>query len=406
MGLLARAVAETKAADPLALWAEIARAGRTSKAGPTINLESAFQVSALFGCLLVLSRGVAQVPFKLFQEQTVDGLRKIEPAREHPLYDLVATQPNDWSTSFEFRETMTIHAALGDAYAFKNVVRGELLELILLNPGKVKPVQNADWSITYEVTGSDGQTKPFAQEAIWHVRGPSWNGFSGMQILSVARDALGLSIALNDSLAGLHANGVRSSGVYSVDGNLSAEAHAKLVAWLKREAAASPGAPMVLDRSAKWLQTAMTSVDAQHAEMRRMQIEEVCRFLGVSPHKVYSSDKTSTYASAEQFNIQHVVDTLGPWYARIEQSADVNLLTKKERAQGYYHKFIAAGLLRGAAKDRGEYYAKALGSGGSQGWMTPDEVRALEELNPMGGEAAKLPAPSNKQPDPAGPSKP
>jgi HK97 family phage portal protein len=141
----------------------------------------------------------------------------------------------------------------------------------------------------------------------------------------------------------------------------------------------------------------MTSVDAQHAEMRKQQIEEVCRFVGVHPFKVGYSDKAATYASAEQFSIQHVVDTMGPWYARIEQSADLHLLTKKERAQGYYFRFNANGLLRGAVKDRGDYYAKALGSGGHPGWMTPDEVRALEEMNPMGGEAAKLPAPANQQ---------
>jgi phage portal protein BeeE len=59
--------------------------------------------------------------------------------------------------------------------------------------------------------------------------------------------------------------------------------------------------------------------------------------------------------------------------------------------------------MRASAKDRAEYYAKALGSGGSPGWMTPDEVRALEEMNPMGGEAAKLPPGSSAQP-PAAPA--
>ena len=141
----------------------------------------------------------------------------------------------------------------------------------------------------------------------------------------------------------------------------------------------------------------MTSVDAQHLEMRKHQIEEVCRYMRVHPHKVYSTDKTSTYASAEQFAIQHVVDTLGPWYARIEQSADKHLLTKKERRDGYYFKFNANGLLRGSTKDRSDYFAKALGAGGHPGWMTPDQVRELEEMNPMGGDAAKLPPSSAQQ---------
>ena len=153
---------------------------------------------------------------------------------------------------------------------------------------------------------------------------------------------------------------------------------------------------MILDRGAKWVTTSMTGLDAQHLETRKHQIEEVCRFMGVMPIMIGYSDKATTYASAEQMFLAHVVHTLSPWYARIEQSADVNLLTERERSSGLYFKFVAAGLLRGAAKDRAEYYARALGSGGHAAWMTPDEVRSLEELNPMGGDAGNLPPPASQ----------
>lgn len=400
MGLLARAFSERKS-DPLEVWAELLRAGRTSKAGPTVTLDNAFKVAALYACLKVLSQGVAQVPFKLFREHKVGELNKIEPAREHPLYDLVTSQPNDWTTSFELRETLTIHAALGNAYVFKNkVTGGRIAELILLNPGRVKKIQRDDYSIVYEVTGSDGKKETFSADQIWHVRGPSWDGLLGVEVLNIAREALGLSIALEESHAGLHKNGVHTSGVYSVDGVLSPEQHKKLVDWLKNQAAVDPGAPMVLDRQAKWVSTTMTGVDAQHLETRKNQVVEVCRFVGVSPLMVYESDKATTYASAEQMFLAHVIHTLAPWYSRIEQSADVSLLSKAERNDGYYFKFIAAGLLRGASKDRAEYYAKALGSGGHPGWLSPDEVRMLEEMNPMGGDAAKLP-PGSSAPDAA-----
>ena len=391
MGLFAR-VLERKS-DSLDIWAELLRAGRKSKAGPTVTLDAALKVATLYACLRVLSQGVAQVPFKLFREQTSDGLKKIEPARDHPHYDLVTTQPNDWTTSFEFRETLTIHAALGNAYAFKNYVRGNVVELILLQPGRVKKVQNDDYSVVYEVTGKSGAVQTFPANVIWHVRGPSWDGLLGVEVLTLAREALGLSIATEDSHAALHAKGVRPSGTYTVDGTLDKAQYKGLKDWIIAEMAGAEnaGIPMIIDRGAKWISGAMTGVDAQHLETRKMQIAEVCRFVGVSPLMVYESDKATTYASAEQMFLAHVIHTLAPWYARIEQSADVNLLTKKERADGYYFKFIAAGLLRGASKDRGEYFAKALGSGGSPGWMTPDEVRALEELNPMGGEAATLP---------------
>lgn len=400
MGLLARGL-ERKGYDTLDLFREI-YGGKASKTGQVINLESAFKVSVAFACLKVLSQGGAQVPFKLFRETEVAGLTNIKPAKDHALYDLVATAPNDWTTSFDFRETLILHAALGNAYVFKNKVGGRIVELILLDPSKVKKDQRADWSIIYKVTGISGAVQEFPAEAIWHVKGPSWNGVLGMEVLSLARDALGLAIATEESHASLHKKGVRPSGTYSVDGNLSPQQYKDLKAWIDKEMAGAEnaGSALILDRGAKWFAQSMSGLDAQHLETRKFQIEEVCRFFGVMPIMVGYSDKAATYASAEQMFLAHVVHTLSPWYARVENSADVNLLTKQERKQGLYFKFVAAGLLRGAAKDRAEYYAKALGSGGSPAWMTQDEVRGLEELNPFGGAASALPVTTNAPPAP------
>jgi HK97 family phage portal protein len=261
----------------------------------------------------------------------------------------------------------------------------------------VEKVQRKDFSIIYKVTGESGAVQEFPAEAIWHVRGPSWDGVLGLDTLKLVREALGLAIATEETHARLHEKGVRTTGTYSVDGPLGKEQYQQLKAWLIKEAAGAEnaGAPMILDRGAKWLSQQMTGLDAQHLETRRFQIEEVCRGMDVMPIMVGYSDKAQTYASAEQMFLAHVIHTLMPWYARIEQSADVNLLTAKEREQGLYFKFIATGLLRGSAKDRSEYFAKALGAGGSPPWMTQDEVRSLEELNPFGGTAAELPITTN-----------
>ena len=400
MGFLTRGLVERKS-DPLAIWAEMLRKGRASKAGATINLQNALKVSVAFACMRKLSQGCAQIPFKLYRSTEVNGMESIQPARDHPLYDLMSVKPNDWTTSYEFRETLVLHAALGNAYAFKNrIAGGKIAELILLDPSRVEEEQKSDYSIVYKVTGKSGAVQTFPAEAIWHVRGPSWDGVMGMDVLSLAREALGLAIATEETHSKLHAKGVQPSGTYSVDGSLDATQYAQLKAWIEKEfvGAENSGAPMILDRGAKWLQQSMSGLDAQHLETRKFQIEEVCRFFDVMPIMVGYSDKATTYASAEQMFLAHVVHTLSPWYARIEQSADVNLLTEKERASGLYFKFVPAGLLRGAAKDRSEYFAKALGAGGGPAWMTQDEVRALEELNPFGGEASSLPPRSGTPP--------
>ena len=408
MGFLSRVVAEQKGASTVwERWIEMMDLGSKSKAGPSVNLQAAFRVSAALACMRAISQGCAQVPFKLIRDYEEAGLARKRAARDHVLYDLVTAKPNSWQTAFEFRETQALHACMGNSYAYKGKYRGKVAELILLDPARVKPVQHADWSITYKVTGRDGVTEELAQDQIWHVRGPSWDGFMGLDTLAMAREAMGLSIALEQSQANLHANGVRPTGVYSVDGNLDEGQYDKLNAWIKKEAAAGGGGTLILDRGAKWLSQTMTGVDAQHKEIRDQQVEEVCRFFGILPTVIgFTGDKANTYASAEAMFAAHRVQTLAPWWTRIQESADINLLTDDERKQGYYFKHIASGLLLATAKDQGEVFAKALGSGGSPAWMTQDEVRELLELDPFGGEAAKLPprvAAPARAPAPANP---
>jgi len=408
MGFLSRVVAEQKGASTVwEQWVKLMDGGAKSKAGPSVNLQAAFRVSAALACMRAISQGCAQVPFKLMRDYDEAGLARKRAARDHVLYDLVTAKPNSWQSAFEFRETQALHACMGNSYAYKGKYRGKVAELILLDPARVKPVQHADWSITYKVTGRDGVTEELAQDQIWHVRGPSWDGFMGLDTLSMAREAMGLSIALEQSQANLHANGVRPTGVYSVDGSLDERQYDKLNAWIKKEAAAGGGGTLILDRGAKWLSQTMTGVDAQHKEIRDQQVEEVCRFFGILPTVIgFTGDKANTYASAEAMFAAHRVQTLAPWWTRIQESADINLLRDDERKQGYYFKHIASGLLLATAKDQGEVFAKALGSGGSPAWMTQDEVRELLELDPFGGEAAKLPprvAAPARAPAPANP---
>lgn len=399
MGMLARAVERKSGGGVYERWLELLGTTRKSKAGPTVDLKSAFRVSAAFACMREISQGLAQVPLKLMQDYEDGGLSRKRVARDHAVYDLLAAKPNSWQTAFEFMETLGLHASLGNGYVFLNAYRGELSEMFLLNPALVCAEQKEDWSIVYKVRGKDGAQMEVPASQIWHVRGPSWDGFLGLDTLNLAREALGLSIALEESHSTLHANGVQPTGVYSVDATLSKDQYEQLVGWLKKQAAAGVGTPLVLDKGAKWISQTMTGLDSQHLETRQLQIEEVCRFFGVLPTIIgYTGDKANTYASAEVMETAHKVRTLGRWYKRIQDSANINLLTDAERAKGYYTKFSTNALLAASAIDKGNFYGKALGSGGSPAFMTQDEVRALEDLDPMGGEAAKLPPLITKTP--------
>ena len=394
MGFWARLLGQERKSSSLDLLRNLG--SNRAQSGKAVTTETALQTSAVLACVRCLAEGVSQVPLKVFKSDSVRGSRT--PAPDHPLYALLHNAPNEYQTSFEFRETLMFHAALvGNFFAFKNYAQGKLVELIPLDPSRVKVIwDETKLSKTYEVRTAGGGVAKYDASQIWHVKGPSWDAVRGLEAVQLARESIGLAMATEETHSKLHKNGARPGGAVSVTGRLSAEQHSTLRSWIDDNYAGSENAyqTMILDRDAKFTPWTVTGVDTQHLETRRFQIEEICRAFRVMPIMAGYLDKASTYASAEQMFLSHVVYTLAPWYERIEQSIAAHLLSPEDVAAGYYPKFVANGLLRGAAADRAQFYSMALGSGGSPAWLTPNEIRELEELNPIAGGDA-LPVATN-----------
>ncbi|KAF0136976.1 MAG: HK97 family phage portal protein [Xanthobacteraceae bacterium] len=367
-----------------------------AKAGVPVTWETALQVSTVLACVRVIANGVAQVPLRVMRELP-DG-KGSEPATDHPLYTVLNRRPNRWQTSFALRETLVLHAALtGNAFFFKNIVRNRVRELIPFEPGMVSVTRNRDFSLEYTISGHDGTTRTLPQELVWHVRGPSWDTWRGLDAVKQAREAIGLAIATEGTQAELHANGLQMAGTYSTEQKIDPEKYKQLQAWIAAQVGGpNKHKPFIIDSGFTWTPQSMKGVDAQHLETRKYQVEQICAAFGVFPQLIGHASQAMTFASAEQVFLAHVVHTLGPWWRRLEESIDNELLDGPED-EAYFAKFNHNSLLRGAAKDRGEFYAKALGSGGSPAWITPNEVRALEDMNPVEG-GDELPKPTNVAP--------
>lgn len=404
-GLFANLARETKSdgsiGGPYQLW-EFLRAGSGVKAGVSVSLASALRVSVVLACARVISEGVAQIPFKLYRSR-IDG--GADPATDLPLYKILWRQPNDWMTSFEFRETLTLHAVLtGNGFAYKNRVRGRVAELIPMMPAQVKVCQAPDYSLAYELTGQNGQAiGTVGQEEMLHLRGPSWNGVVGLDMIREAREAIGLAIATEETHSRFHANGARPSGILSPKNPLSQDQVKDIKAsWDAANAGVDKvGKTAMVPVAMEYKQMVMTGVDAQHLETRRFQIEEVCRNMRVFPMMVMQSDKTATFASAEQFFIAHVIHTLAPWVQRWEEVADRDLVSELKQPD-LYSKMSVKGLLRGDSAAQATFYERALGAARPEtAYMLRNEVRELEELNPVPGWSVPVAAAEAVVPQPA-----
>ncbi len=358
-----------------------------SKSNVIVTHSTAFQASVALACARVIAQGISQVPLKVFRTRDDGGA---DPHTEIPLYGVLHDSPNEWQTSFEWREMTALHLVFaGNAYS--QITRGRdgnVTELLPLNPADIK-LEKVGHDIVYKLVRG-GEQVPINPKDILHIRGLSWNGFEGLDGVKLARDAIGLSLATEEHGSRQFSNGATIPGILSTEQSLDREQLAILRDSFQQaqQGLANAWNVIITHGGLKYQPTSLNNEQAQFIEVRKYQVEEICRHFGVIPVMVGHSDKAATYASAQQMFLAHQVHVMGPWYARLEQSFNKHLLTKADRKAGVYTKFIDSGILRSNHKDRAEFYtAMAL-----IGALNPNEIRAMEEMNPYeGGNEYRVP---------------
>lgn len=358
-----------------------------TRSGISLNWQTALQYSVTQACVRVIAEDIAQLPCAVYRYSNKNGS---QPATEHPLYHLIKTKPNDIQTAFEFRETLALHLLMkNNAYVYLNKIRGDIAELLLIDPHHVEPrLENGEK--VFKVTTKSG-TETYTKDEIWHIKGLSWNSYQGLDGIRLMREAIGLAVALEGHAARMFKNGATVGGLLSTETNLTPEQRKDMrESWEKRHTGMDNAyKTAVMWGGMKWTPIGMPNTDAQHLENRRFQVEETCRNFKVLPIMVgHSGDKGTTYASAEQMVLIHLRQTLGPWLTRLEQSSDCFLLSKDDLKAGYYTKFTRNGLLAMTAQARAEFYTKLYNIGA----INPNEIRDLEDMNPYeGGDQYRVP---------------
>mgnify|MGYP000284642558 CR=1 FL=1 len=347
-------------------------------AGVTVTPRTALEVATVLACVKVIADGCATPDLHVYRELE-DGRR--QRAVNIPEYRLLARRPNEWQTSLEWRRQMTVHAALtGSALSIK--VKGDnrrVRELIPVQPGQWSVHKVSRYEVEYRCYDEFGLIGVFSPDEVFVLNGLQWDWAQSLNAVSLARSAIGLAMATERSQQSVHANGLRPTGVYSVDGNLTEDQHTRLTKWIKDQAGPDKaGTPLVLDRAAKWLSTAMSSVDAQANETRRTQVEEICRAYSVFPIMVGHSDKASTFASSEAFFAAHLIHTLTPWHKAWTQRIDEMLL---DGSGPLFAGFDTRYMSMGSMKDRAVYARTMI----EMGLLNPNEWRDEEGRDPRAG---------------------
>jgi HK97 family phage portal protein len=377
---------------------EALRSGSMTASGARVTPDNAMRVAAVYACVRIRSGVVANMPLHI--KRRVDE-RTREDASDHPLWGMLRRKPNRWQTPSQFKRMLTAHLLLrGNAYAMIVRSAGWVKELIPLHPDRVKCEQGDDLALNYTYTRKDGRKIPLSQSEVFYLVGLSLDGVHGVSVITYARETIGLSLSMESHGATVFKNGARVSNVLKHPGRLGKEGLEFLKASLDdyRAGGESEGKALILEEGMDVAPLAMTSEDAQWVESRKFSRTDIAMFFGVPPHMIGDTEKSTSWGTGIDAQTQGFVtfsaeDDLTTW----EETVNRDLIGDDEPL--LYARFNRAALVKGDITVRWGAHVRAL----QWGVMSPNEVRALEDLNPRDGGDIYYPPPNTAGDD--GPEK-
>ena len=352
-----------------------------SLTGHTVDEEKAMRFSAVYSCVRVLSESVAQLPLKIYRRKG-DGRQE---AADHYLYPLLHSAPNPRQTAFSFWEAVTASLALwGNAYALIDLDNaGRVAALWFLDPSTVMPRKDiATGKLVYDVKLTDGTNKTLMWDELFHIPGLGFDGLRGHSVVKVVAEAIGQGIAASEYAGRFFDNDATPRGVLETDAFFKDPSAVERLrkSWNDLyQGTDNAHRVAILENGLKFKPLTINPEDAQLLETRKFNRSEIAGIFRVPLHMIGDLDK-ATFSNIEHQSIDFVKFSLSPWLKRIEQAISLQLFSPGERKR-YFAEFKPEGMLKGDVKSRYEAYEVAIRSG----WMSINEVRGLENLNPVEG---------------------
>nr|DAW80362.1 MAG TPA: Portal [Caudoviricetes sp.] len=356
--------------------------GRTTS-GKTVNERTALQTTAVYACVRILSETIASLPLHVYRY--IEGGKTKDT--EHALYTILHDEPNPDMTSFVFRETLMSHLLIwGNAYS--QILRdrsGQVIGLYPLLPDQMSVHRSEKGKLYYVYNRYEEDNPNFqekgsivlSQEEVLHIPGLGFDGLIGYSPIALAKNAVGMTLACEEYGASFFGNGANPGGVLEHPGILKDPAKVRDSWNAVYQGTRNAHKVAVLEEGMSYKQIGIPPEEAQFLETRKFQINEIARLFRIPPHMVGDLEKSS-FSNIEQQSLEFVKYTLDPWVVRFEQALKKSLLLPEEK-KTHFIKFNVDGLLRGDYQSRMNGYA----IGRQNGWLSTNDIRELEELNPI-----------------------
>lgn len=362
-------------AASLADWLGV---GGRSAADVIVNTDTAMQVPAVSAAVNFLSGTLASLPIHVFRN-TRKGREQI---RSSTIAKLLGGASNPEMTTYDlirgFYFDVLTHGR-GYIYIEKNNISGRVEGLYKLDPRAVQVERVAGKTFyKYQVEGSRTITYD-ASEIVDVAYQMKSDGITHISPINANKDTIGLAIASTQYGSRFFAGG----GVppFVVSGAFKSESALIRAGADLREA---------VRKAAKEQRTALTMPEgleikpigsdpekAQMNETQRWIVEQVSRIYDLPPSVLHDLSH-GTYSNVEQQGLALAKHVLTRYAVQLEQQLNLKLFGM---TGSRFVEVSLNGLQRGAFSERMDGYRTAI----SAGFMTPAEVRRLENLPEIEG---------------------
>ena len=347
-----------------------------TESGMSVNSDTAMRLITVQNCVRMRATTLSRLPCHVMMRE---GKSRYQ-ATDFYLYEKLHDQPNSWMTSPEFWAMAEAHVCLrGNFYAYKQGIDGRpIQQLIPLKTDAMQKVEQLDdYTLVYHLRMKDGTVNPLPGDKIFHLRNLTLDGITGANPIEYARETIGRGLASEQFVSRFFGKGLHPGAVIKHPLPLNNQAFKNRREELKArwEGLGKSHDFMLLDEAMDITWPEIKLVDAQFIEQMKLSDAQIAGLFRVPLMLVNEESKSPTYASSEQFLLFYKTFSIDVHV--YEAAIRRDLLTPSEKKQ-YYAKFNFGGLVRGDLKSRYEAYAVGI----DKEWLSPNEVRELEDMNP------------------------
>jgi HK97 family phage portal protein len=350
--------------------------------GADAGLAAAGNLPAVARCTSIICDTIAGLPWHIFtgwnQLNTPSWIEDPQALRRDGRIISASSDQVRLSAVEFWAQWITSALWFGDGYLYvpvRDAAGAPKPPLWILHPQDVDIHDGRYWIHDSDV--------PFADGEIVHLRGePPYKKGHGSGVIDRHGADLALAATVRSYAGSTFGTGVPAGYLKVNQPNLTPEQAADLKSRWMVQHGGTQRSIAVLNATTEFHPIALSPVDAELGAAREWGLRDIALAFGVPPYMLGIPGDSATYANVESRMIELRTFTLLPWIRRIESTLDAQL------PRGTSLKVATDATLRADTLTRYQAYSVGL----TGGWLTVDEIRAMENRPPLPVQSTTNPA--------------